>query len=547
MKAFLIILTVCALLQSTLYAQPRKTSSTPKRPKLVVGIVVDQMRWDYLYRYQDRYGENGFNRLLKQGYSCAQTFISHLPSFTAVGHSTIYTGAVPAVHGIVGNEWMDQITGKKWYCTEDENVQTIGSQSDAGKMSPRHLRTSTLGDELRLATNFRSKVVGVSLKDRAAILPAGHTANGAYWLDDESGCFVSSTYYMKELPEWVKHYNEKKVPEQLVAKGWNTLYPLRSYVQSSADDVKWEGTFKGEDAPVFPHNIAQIYKKDPGVIRYTPFGNSLTLDFAKAAVEGYALGQSEVTDFLAINCASTDYVGHKFGPNSIEVEDTYLRLDQELAGFLSFLDKQIGKGNYLLFLTADHGAAHSVNFMKEHRLPAGFFQTKTFIKELNERFLKEFDVEKLVRSGVNYQLHFDHDKIAAHQLDFTAIKEQAIAYLQKQAGVQFALDIQAVGSAPVPQPVREMIVNGNFPKRTGSIMMIPEPGWFQGFTRGTTHGTWNPYDTHIPLLFMGWGIPHGESHQRVHMTDIAPTLAALLHIQMPNGTTGKVIREVLDH
>ncbi len=528
-----------------LFAQQSKKI---QKPRLVVGLVVDQMRWDYLYRYYDRYGDGGFKRLLNDGFSCENTFINYLPSYTAVGHTVIFTGSVPAITGIVGNNWIDQQTGKSWYCTEDTTVQTVGATGKAGEMSPNNLLVSTITDELRLTTNFHSRVVGVSLKDRAAILPAGHTANGAFWFDDASGRFITSTYYMKDLPDWAKKFNANDEPQKLVAKGWNTLYPINTYTQSTSDNVSWEGKFKGENAPVFPHDMKNIYNGDRGSLRSTPFGNTLTLDFAKAAVDGYDLGHGKATDFLTVNCASTDYVGHKYGPNSIEVEDTYLRLDKDLAGFFQFLDQKAGKGNYLLFLTADHGAAHSIAFMKEHHIPADFMVSKKINAPLNEFLTKQFGVERLVSSSINYHLGFDLKKISENKLDYEAVKKATVSFLQKQPGIQFAVDIDHIGDAPVPEPIKTKIINGYNTKRCGPVIIIPDPGWFEGNEggTGTTHGSWNPYDTHIPLVFMGWGIKHGTTNRHVRMSDISPTLAALLHIQMPNGNVGEVIEEVMN-
>ncbi len=516
-----------------------------EKPKLIVGIVVDQMRWDYLYRYYDRYEAGGFKRMLGDGFSCENTFISHLPSFTAVGHSTIYTGSVPAIHGITGNDWPDQLSGRKWYCTEDTIVQPVGTSSSAGKMSPRNLLASTITDELKLATNFRSKVVGVSLKDRASILPAGHTADGAFWLDDSNASFVTSTWYMKELPEWVKRFNDRKVPQQLMSKPWETLYPINTYVQSSEDNASWEGTFPGEKAPVFPHALKDVYKKDPGSLRSTPNGNTLTLDFAKAAIEGYDLGNNSVTDFLTINCASTDYVGHKYGPNSIEVEDTYLRLDKDLSAFFSYLDQRVGKGNYLVFLTADHGAAHAIKFMEEHKLPSGQTESRKLAAGLDSTLNARFGVSKLVSSFMNYHVSFDKAKIAASKLDYDAVKKETVKYFEAQPGIQFAADLDNIGINPLPEPLNTMAINGYNRKRTGSVIVIPEPGWFEGSLKGTTHGNWNPFDIHIPLVFMGWHVKHGASNETVHMTDIAATLAAMLHIQMPSGCVGKPVKEIL--
>jgi predicted AlkP superfamily pyrophosphatase or phosphodiesterase len=514
-----------------------------ERPKLVVGIVVDQMRWDYLYRYYDRYEAGGFKRMLSEGFSCENTFITHLPSFTAVGHSTIYTGSVPAIHGITGNDWTDQVTGRHWYCTEDTTVQPVGTTSNAGKMSPRNLLASTITDELKLATNFRSKVVGVSLKDRASILPAGHIANGAFWLDDSNASFVTSSFYMEDLPEWVKTFNARQLPAQMMSKPWQTLYPINSYIQSSADDVRWEGTFSGETTPTFPHNMPDIYLKDKGSLRSTPSGNTLTLEFAKAAIEGYKLGSNTVTDFLAINCASTDYVGHRYGPNSIEVEDTYLRLDKDLSAFFRYLDQRLGKGNYLVFLSADHGAANSVGFMKEYHLPAGLSDGK-MLTGLNALLRERFGADRLALSSENYHISFDLKTISARQLDYDAIKKVAVQYLQKQPGVQFAADVDNLGNSPVPEPIKTMIANGYNPKRCGAVAIIPEPGWYSGSEKGTTHGNWNPYDTHLPLVFMGWHVKHGASNDVVSMADIAPTIAAMLHIETPNGAVGKPVQAV---
>jgi predicted AlkP superfamily pyrophosphatase or phosphodiesterase len=415
-------------------------------------------------------------------------------------------------------------------------------------MSPRNLLVSTITDELRLATNFQSRVVGVSLKDRASILPAGHTANGAFWFDDASTRFITSTYYMQDLPDWVKHFNDSNNPQKLVAGGWNTLYPINTYTQSTADNVTWEGKFEGEKEPVFPHDMKNIYQDDHGSIRSTPFGNTLTIDFAKAAVNGYNLGNGKATDFLTINCASTDYVGHQYGPNSIEVEDTYLRLDKDLASFFQFLDQKVGKENYLVFLTADHGAAHAIGFMQDHHIPADYLVSKKMTTDLDEYLNQQFGVSNLISSYINYHFSFDLKKIADNKLDYDLVKKTAVSFLQKQPGIQFAVDIDHIGDAPIPEPLKTDIINGYNSKRCGPIMILSDPGWFGGHEggTGTTHGNWNPYDTHIPLVFMGWGIKHGVSNRTIKMSDISPTLAAILRIQMPNGNVGKVISEIIN-
>ncbi len=524
----------------------QSNTSGLSRPRLVVGIVVDQMRWDYLYRYYDRYEEGGFKRLLDQGFSCENTLIDYLPSYTAVGHTCIFTGSVPSITGISGNDWTDQLSGRSVYCVSDTMEQTVGAESAEGKMSPRNLLVSTVTDELRIATQFKSRVVGISLKDRAAILPAGHAANAAFWLDDTSGNFITSSYYMKQLPDWAVKYNRDRNIDWLISGGWNTLYPINTYLQSDSDNMSYEGKLGGEHAPVFPHDVKAAYARSHSSFRSTPFGNTITMDFARAAIEGYQLGRGPATDFLTINCASTDYVGHLFGPNSIEVEDTYLRFDKDLAAFFSMLDDKIGKGQYLVFLTADHGAANAVGFLRKHHIPADFFVTGKIIDTLNKQINEKFGIAGAIRGAQNYQINFDLGKIDAAKADFTGIKKLTVDYLKKQPGVSFAVDIDRLQDAPIPEPLKTMITNGYNFKRSGQVQVVFDPGWLDTFARtGTTHGAWNPYDTHIPLLFMGWHIHPGSSNATVHMTDIAPTLAALLHIQMPSGCIGVPIIDVM--
>jgi len=521
------------------------------RPKLVVGIVVDQMRWDYLYRYYDRYQNNGFKRLLNEGFSCENTQIDYIPTVTAAGHSCIYTGSVPAIHGIAGNDFIIQATGKWMYCAGDGTVKTVGSTSNTGQMSPRNLLVTTVTDELRLATNFRSKVIGIALKDRGGILPAGHTANAAYWFDDKSGNWITSTYYMNDLPQWVKDFNDQKLAETYLKLDWNPLYPLDTYLQSTADNSKYEGKFKGTDAPTLPVKTSALYKGNLGLIRSTPYGSTLTLDFSIAAINAEELGHHAVPDFLAVSLSSPDYIGHQFGINAVEIEDNYLRLDKDIASFLTYLDAKIGKGNYTVFLTADHGAAHNTAFLNDHNIPAGVWDDGAALKDLNKFLLEKYKTDELVLSLTNYQVNFDYKTINYLHLDIDVLKKDCAAFFKTQPAVAFLVDMKNAQTADVPQALRTRIVNGYSIERSGEMQIILKPGWFTGHgsgdsgPTGTTHGTWNPYDNHIPLVFMGWGIKHGSIVRETHMTDIAATVAALLHIQAPNGCIGTPISEVL--
>jgi predicted AlkP superfamily pyrophosphatase or phosphodiesterase len=534
------------LILTTISLSYAQKNSKLERPKLVVGIVVDQMRWDYLYRFYNKYEKGGFKRLLGEGFSCENTMINYIPAVTALGHTSIFTGSVPSIHGIAGNDWIDKKTGKSIYCTDDSTVTTVGASGKAGKMSPRNLLATTITDELRLATNFQSKVVGISLKDRASILPAGHNPTAAFWMDDASGKFITSSYYLKELPTWVNDFNNAKPIDKLIANGWNTLLPINQYTESTADDVEWEGVLKGATKPVFPYDTKKAYEADHGSLRQMPFGNTLTLQFAKAAIEGYKLGQEASSDFLTINCASTDYCGHLVGPNAIEIEDVYLRLDRELAGFFSYLDEKIGKGNYLVFLTADHGSAHAEGFSSANKMPTGLL-SKDLESNLVKTIEKKFGAKKLILGTDNFQITYNMDRIDSLKLNINEIKSATIDYLMHQDGIQYAVDQDKIAEASVPEPLKTLMINGYNQQRSGSVLMVNLPGWLPAYCKkGCTHSVWNPYDTHIPLIFMGWNITPGTTNRTYQMTDISATVAALLHIQMPSGCIGTPITEITD-
>lgn len=545
MKIYLTMI-ACLIASSSAIPAPKDKGG---RPKLVVGIVVDQMRWDYLYRYQERYSDKGFKRMLDEGFSCENTLLNYIPTYTAIGHATIYTGSVPAIHCIAGNEFIVQATGQSLYCTEDPRVKSVGTPAEdapAGQMSPFNLKASTITDELELATNFRSKVIGVALKDRGSILPAGHAADAAYWFDGGSGAWITSSWYRRELPAWLSDYNSTRPAETYLARDWNTLYPIETYLQSTPDDNPYEGAF-AKDVPVtFPLKTSELVKTlGPGLARTTPYGTTMTLDVARLAIEHEGLGEDNITDFLAVSLSSPDYIGHQFGPNSVKTEDAYLRLDRDLGEFFAYLDKKVGKGNYLVFLTADHAGAHNGQFLLDHGIQAGNWKESKVKAGLNERLKEQFGKEKLVLSLSNYQVSFNN-KVIDETINRDALRAAAIDYLKQVEGVAAAVEMEKAGIAPLPAAIRERIINGYNHALSGEIQIIMQPAWYSDSDlRGATHGTWNPYDSHIPLLWMGWGIRHGHSNEEVYMTDIAPTVAALLRVQMPNGCIGKPIADVL--
>ena len=550
MKKIPAVTVLFCLLTIASFAQPTpatiaNNNAGGARAKLVIGLMVDQMRWDYLYRYNKLYSSGGFKRLLTQGYSFENTMIPYTPTYTAPGHACVYTGSVPAIHGIVGNNWFNKESNSYAYCTGDSTVATVGSGTNAGKMSPANLWTTTVGDELKLSNNFKSKVIGISLKDRGAILPAGHSADAAYWYDDAVGKFITSTYYLQELPAWVNQFNRQDLAGNYMSKDWNTLYPINKYVLSSRDSNAFEVPIPGERAPVFPHKLSAIANGKYSSFKYTPYASTYSFDFAKAAIDGENLGAGAATDILALSISATDYIGHNFGPNSIEIEDTYYRLDKDIADFLIYLDKKIGKNNYLLFLTADHGVAHVPAFLSEHKIPGGTFDDGPIIRELNSSLAGAYGVENIIQGGLNYQFYLDLAKIEKAGKDLAGIKATIIKKLKTQPYIVAAFETSQLATATLTPTQKQMMVNGYNPVRSGDIMYTVKPGYFDGGTKGTTHGLWNPYDAHIPNVWFGWGIKAGRSHRETFMTDIAPTISALLKIQAPNGNVGKVLEEIV--
>jgi predicted AlkP superfamily pyrophosphatase or phosphodiesterase len=533
-----------ALAFATGHAQPKpKKNTLPDRPKLVVGIVVDQMSYDFLVRYQSKFGSGGFRRLLEGGYNCENTHYNYVPTYTAPGHASVYTGSVPAIHGIIGNEWYNRTTHKPLYCTEDTTEGTVGSTSKAGLMSPRNLLATTITDQLRLASREQSKVMGVALKDRGAILPAGHLANAAYWFDSFSGNWITSTYYTKDLPGWVQAFNDKKFPNQYLSQQWTPLVAANTYAASSTgDEQPFEGTLAGESKPVFPHDLPKIRKEDYELLRFTPYGNTLTKDFAVAALQNENLGKGAGTDFLAVSFSSTDYVGHVFGPYSMEAEDTYLRLDRDLADLLGFLDRHVGKDNLLVFLTADHGVAPAPGHAITLRIPGGAFNSRQATDELKTQLQAAFGPGEWIENYSNQQLFLNQGLLREKKLDVNALYPVIRNAMMKQNGVSNVVNLHALSDAMLPDYQLGLIKNGQNGQRSGDVMVLLQPGWMEGRPQGSTHGSFFAYDTHVPLLWYGWKIKPGRSAERNAITDIAPTLANLLGLLEPNGSIGNVIR-----
>ncbi|MHA8065684.1 alkaline phosphatase PafA [Aquirufa sp. ROCK2-A2] len=516
-----------------------KTKATPQRPALVVGIVVDQMRYDYLNKYSNRYSEGGFKRLMREGLNCQDNHYNYAPTVTAAGHASVYTGTVPAVHGIVGNDWTDVKTGKKVYCTDDSTVKTLGTTGNTGLMSPKNLWTSTITDQLKISQNFKSKTIAVALKDRGAILPGGHLANGSYWYDSKEGRFISSSFYFNELPQWVQDFNAQELAKKYVAQGWNTLYPIETYTQSYVDDNPFESKLPGEKSPTFPHDLKGGNPLE--VLRSTPYGNTITKDFALKAIEAEKLGQNGTTDFLAISFSSPDYIGHAFGPQSIELEDNYLRLDREIEDILKTLDKKFGKENVLVFLTADHAVAEVPGFINSKKMPGGVFDRNKANEEVKKAITSELGDLNLIIAEDNSQLYLNHALMSKMGIDKNKLGDIIRKAYQKVDGFSELIDMQKIGSSSLISNYRTLVENGYNPARSGDFMVLLKPQWFIGYKTGTTHSTLYAYDTHVPLLFYGWKVQPNEYTKRTSISDISTTLANWLKCMEPSGSIGAVI------
>ncbi len=519
-----------------------------ENPKLVVGIVVDQMRYDYLTRFWDRYGDGGFKRMVGEGFNCKNNHFNYVPTYTGPGHASVHTGAAPSVHGVIGNNFYDKQSNAMVYCAGDDRYESVGSKTDAGKMSPHRMLTTTVADQNRLHTQMRGKTIGIAIKDRGSILPAGHSANAAYWFAaGDEGNWITSTFYMDKLPDWVRQFNKDKSIKKYL-KDWKPLYDIESYKASGLDNNAFEGLVKGKNAPVFPYGLKKLSKKNDGfsILRGTPFGNSMTTDFALEALTQEDLGVDDITDFLVISFSSTDYVGHKFGVNSLEIEDTYLRLDKDLERLLQTLDEKVGKGSYTVFLTADHGAVHVPTYLRSVKIPAGYYDWR-MLKENVENYLEaEFGSKKLLSNMSNNQLFLDHDLVDKKGLKEEKIQKALVRHILKYDFIHNVYSGENLMEGDFSDGITALLKNGYNQTRSGDVIFVPNPGFISYSMTGSTHGSGMNYDTHVPLLFFGQGINQGSTTEKTNITDIAPTISALLGIAFPNGATGQPISRVID-
>jgi predicted AlkP superfamily pyrophosphatase or phosphodiesterase len=525
-----------------------------ERPKLVVGIVVDQMRQEYLYRFHSKFGEGGFKRLMNDGFVLKNAHYNYVPTYTGPGHASVYTGTTPAVHGIIGNEFYDKTTKTMVNCVADAAYTPVGNVNGNGDVAPTRLLTTTITDELKLFTQKRSKVFSVSVKDRGAVLPGGHMANGAFWYDGLSGKFISSTYYMSQLPDWLTRFNNLNLADQYLSQEWRTLLPIDQYIESGPDDTPYERKWKGKDKSTFPYNLKELRAANGNfeLLTSTPFANDLLTELAKTAITSEKMGKGTVTDFFCVSYSTTDIVGHATGPESVELEDVYLRLDKNLADLFKTIDQQVGSGNYVVFLTADHGVNDVPQYLKDNRIPAGYFNQNNAAAQLKEYLNAMYPGRELIANMSNEQIFLNQEAFQGAPktsgLDMFIVSEVIGKFLMTLDGVANYYTEGVIRQARYDEGgTKGMVTRGFHPKRSGDIAVVLEPGWFvSGSIQGTTHGSPYSYDTNVPIIFYGKGIKKGFSARYHPITDIAPTLSVLLNIKFPNGCTGQPVAELFE-
>jgi predicted AlkP superfamily pyrophosphatase or phosphodiesterase len=565
-----IVLTVSVFFGSVSFAQRRTQPAVQKRPKLVLLIAVDQFRYDYIERFGDLFVANGLRRLMREGASWTQSNYDHMPTYTAPGHGTMMSGAWPAATGIVGNDWPDRVTGKKVSSVSDSTVQLLGGKPNDPAASPHRLLTSTVGDELRLVTNDRSKVIGISIKDRSAILPAGRHANAAYWFNPPTGNMVSSTYYFNELPAWVTSFNNARPADKYFNAKWDRLLPESEYIKRAGpDSPSWETVTARGDTNAFPHIITGGATA-PGstfywALDYSPFANDLLVSFAQQAIVNEQLGQDDDTDVLTLSLSANDYVGHRYGPYSQEVMDVTLRVDRQIATFLDFVQTRIGLANTLVAFTADHGVAP----IPEHTAAIGLGGQRLKIPDIMNAiraaisarynpqskspdptadYIYKFDDNGVKRDGfINGNIYFNYEALARDGVNLDEIAQVVGAATLKISGIaRYFTRAQLLrGATSVTDPIERRALHGFYPSRSGDVVIVAEPFKYLGDTITATHGTPYTYDTNVPTMLMGAGITPGRYYEAASPADIAPTLCALLGLTAPASATGRVLIEAL--
>ena len=552
-----IALFILSALQSNSQIIEISESEAPQKPKLVVGIVIDQMPYNYINKFGHRFKEGGFERFLNQGFVFKNAHYNHIPTVTACGHATIYTGTTPSIHGIIGNSWFDYSKNNWQSNVGDPNAMYVGNEKPTmGGASPHLLKCETILDQLKLSNNSKSKTISISFKDRGAILPGGFMSDGSYWFDsyNSPGFFITSDFFVDELPEWVSDFNHSGLADQLLDSTWNTLYPIETYIHGDNDNSIYENTIGNKETPTFPYVFKELRKTTPnefGLIINNPLGNSLLTEFAQEAIKNENLGADDYIDFINISYSSTDYIGHTFGPNSVEIEDTFLRLDMDLANLFQFLDESVGENNYVVFLTSDHGVGINTHNLHDLGLPSGVIRSDSLMMELNAFTKKHFGTENLIQQVSPPTIYLNHSLIEEKGLNEQKIRRAIADLLITREGIRYAYTADDLNRFDYNTGFPFKIQNGFYPQRSGDIQVIMESGQLLRNTpideiKGAQHfSPWN-YDSNVPVLWYGTGIQPGSSSRRVEVIDLVPTLSMMLKIDLPSCASGSPLLEILD-
>jgi predicted AlkP superfamily pyrophosphatase or phosphodiesterase len=498
---------------------------------------------DYLARFQNRFSETGFKRLLSSGFYFKNSWYEYAPTVTAAGHTCIYTGSYPRYNGIIANDWYDREKNQIVYCADDKSVTSVGVETVKEKFSSKNMLVSTVTDEL-IKADKTSRVISISLKDRGAIFAGGHLGK-SYWFENISGKFITTSYYMASLPQWITNFNNRNLNDYYLNQTWNTLYPIETYTESTADNVPWEGLFKGINEPVFPYDLSSLKKENPTVLEYTPYGNSILKDFALTTLENEKLGKGSATDFFCISFSSPDIIGHRFGSNSIEEEDTYLRLDKDLSDIFDYIDKHVGFENTLIFLTSDHAVMPVPGYLQSIGAQTGVLFTKNLQDSLEIFLSHKYGNEDWIIWIQNLQIYLNGKAVKEKNIPLENIQSDICEYLKNYEGVKESYTGHGIEKGIYNSANARLITNGFVKEKSGDVIMVLDSNWIWNLKRGTTHGSVYKYDRNVPLIWCGWKIKHGESDEYNSQCDIAPTVSEILNIPAPNKSLGKSLQKTV--
>lgn len=519
----------------------------PQKPKLIVAITISGMQYDYLSVYWDKFGEDGIRKMATTGANCKNARYEYLITDPSAGYASIATGSKPAAHGIVADYWYNRLRNEIIHSIGDADQTTVEGSYGTGEYSPKNLNSRTLSDEIRVKSRFKSRSVGVSMDPMASVLMAGHTATGAYWLDPERGDWITSSFYMDSLPGWVRGFNLKNYPELYLDRTWQTLHPISDYKESVLDNNELEEGIQGQNT--FPYNLADISMRDGGdrdyrILMATPWGNTFTKDMAIAAIVNEELGKGEATDLIHIGFNSTRYLADHYTTWSVEMEDTYLRLDRDLAHLLEFLDSELGLENVLVYLTAENALAVDPRYLSEHRIPSGYFNHRTSISLLRSYLNAVYGQGDWVTFYHAHHIYLNHQLIEDSRLSLEEVQNRVARFMVQMNGVSNALQSHVLQSTNFTDGTLERIQNSYYQKRSGDVIIYLTPGWVEHSNLSGDSLTEFKYAPHVPLIFYGWKIRRASVPYRVSPTDIATTIASFMEISMPDNASGNVIQDL---